>query len=99
MNTYLNSQIGTMAAYGDFDNTDKSSMINWADASSGNKTELCNIHHPSARNPTEDGFAIIRSCLKGGSQAESRIPFRNERSQLARNNERSVPKRTIAARN
>lgn len=33
------------------------------------------VHHPSAKNPTENGFAILRSCLKGSSAMEMKYPL------------------------
>ena len=62
-NTYTNSQVGPFA-----DNArlnpkehERNTAVNWADAGSGVKGKLVNINHPSAKNPIQDGFAILRS--------------------------------------
>lgn len=74
-NTYLNAQMAPFANYDDVETIEKSNRLNWADNHTDQKEKLVDIHHPSSKNPIEDGYAILRSCIKGAPQIEYRAPL------------------------
>jgi len=73
-NTFLNAQMGPFVNY-EKTESEKEFKVNWADHGSEDKEKLVDILHPSSKNPVEDGFALMRSCIKGGNQAEFRAPL------------------------
>jgi len=78
-NTFLNSQTGEIADYHNTSEhtTSKSFKITWLDNNTGDPEKLTSSPHPSSLNPVESGFAIIRSCIKGGSQQEQKVPIQS----------------------
>lgn len=78
-NTFLNSQAGEIADYHNQSDPlpEKAFKLTWLDNNSGDSEKLTAEPHPSSLNPVENGFAIIRSCVKGGSQQEQKVPIQS----------------------
>lgn len=78
-NTFLNSQTRQITDYHNQSNSllEKAFKLTWLDNNSGNSSKLTALPHPSSLNPVENGFAIIRSCIKGGSQQEQKVPIQS----------------------
>ncbi|CAG9314642.1 unnamed protein product [Blepharisma stoltei] len=70
-NTYINAQVGPFIDYKTQKTEEKQFLINWSDCNTNNKSMLEDIAHPSSKNPIENGYAILKSCIKG-SQNECR---------------------------
>ena len=74
-NTFLNSQFGQLAEMTVMDQSDKTNKLFWSDANSG--TTLVDLERPNVLNRVENGFAVLRSCLKGGrALGERRVPVK-----------------------
>lgn len=76
-NTFLNSQFGQMAEMTMVGQGEKVTKLFWGDAGAG--TGLVDIERPTVLNRIENGFVVLRSCLKGGrSVGETRVPLKNQ---------------------
>lgn len=76
-NTFLNSQFGQMAEMTTIEQGEKLVKLRWTDASAG--THLVDIERPTVLNRVEDGFVVLRSCLKGRrTGGETRVPLQNQ---------------------
>ena len=72
-NTYINARMHQLEEFlPPPDNLEKDTRLNWADA--GLVKNFGDIDHAAARNPVDNGFAILKSCVKG-SASESRQPL------------------------
>jgi protein-tyrosine phosphatase len=74
-NTFMNARMGALADYTSPVEQVRAPHINWTDNGSGDPAQLTGVPHLSSKNPVEQGFAILRSCLKGGNKSESRVPI------------------------
>jgi protein-tyrosine phosphatase len=73
-NTFLNAQMGPIEDYERSYDINKEFKLVWADRNTGEVTKLVDIHHPGSKNPVENGYAILKSCLKG-IENEYRAPL------------------------
>lgn len=73
-NTFMNARMGALADYTTPIDQQRSPCINWIDNGVGEPGQLTGTPHPSSKNPVEDGYAILRSCMKGGNKTETRAP-------------------------
>jgi protein-tyrosine phosphatase len=81
-NTFLNSQFGQIAEMAVIDQSEKVNKLVWSDANSGNS--LVDLDRPNLLNRVENGFVVLRSCLKGGrSLGEIRVPVKIQRERRA----------------
>ena len=69
-NTYVNSQQEPEPPQDCPKNPQK--RLCWTDNNSGNTAELTDL--PPVKNPVEDGFALLKSCVKGSTAEQVRVP-------------------------
>ena len=49
--------------------------MRWYDENTGDLSRLVDVEHHSSKNPIENGFAVIRSCIKGNGLEENKVPI------------------------
>lgn len=73
-NTFLNSKVGQFAETLVGDRREKTNALRWTDGAGG--LPLVDIPRPSALNRKEDGFVLLRSCLRGGrNKPQRKVPL------------------------
>lgn len=73
-NTFLNSRMAPVPPPSHLP-TRRMERIQWSDSNTGEVARLTSPHS-AASNPTEDGFVLLRSAMKGASVRRMRVPLR-----------------------
>jgi hypothetical protein len=79
-NTFLNSQALPISDVDTTQYSQNATALKWADQVAG---QLEDHPHPASKNPVEAGFAVLKSCLKGGRKECIKAPLGSKRSRPA----------------
>mmetsp|Transcript_3706 Transcript_3706/g.7922 ORF Transcript_3706/g.7922 Transcript_3706/m.7922 type:complete len:401 (+) Transcript_3706:10-1212(+) len=76
-NTFLNSQALPISDVDTNLYAANSAALQWADQVAG---QLVDHPHPASKNPVESGFAVLKSCLKGGRNELVKVPLARKKT-------------------
>jgi protein-tyrosine phosphatase len=76
-NTFLNSQALPISDVDTNLYAANATALKWSDHIAG---QLADHPHPASKNPVDSGFAVLKSCLKGGRSEFIRVPLANKRT-------------------